>query len=179
MKRTPQEWEELYRWLDRQAHELIGSQPEEYAPGILPMLNDPQVPVRSHWWDGFAGATATEDQLLELASRALARGEPLPALTPPQRARLSLRWRCCARIARALSSRHESPLAGWFGQRLSAMPEPAALEWLLVDGWKIAGECFDEALLWADQVPPTPVAAPAPPPAPPDSSPSANATGWN
>lgn len=169
-KRTPQDWEDLYYRLHGQADDLATE------AAIQAMLDEPR--VCEVWWDGVFPPSPEQHEQLEQSARCFARGDPLPSLSPAQRARLALRIRLASRLARAFSARHSEPTAGWVGRKLSALPEAEAIEWLLTDGWRLAAEVLDETLHWADEIevrPPAPCHKPAPPPSPePDKSNGSN-----
>jgi len=148
---THQDWNDLQRWLcTTAASQVLGPGPDAEDQCYAKMLNEPE--VVTNWWTGAFDLSEEDECAITKAAIAVVKQKPLPELSLSQRGRLALRLRLASRIARAMSSRHQSPAKGWFSDHLSRMSVDDALEWLVTDGCNFWLEVLDETLLWANTV---------------------------
>jgi uncharacterized protein YjiS (DUF1127 family) len=114
------------------------------------MLEEPE--LLRYWWEGVHEQSEADEALIIAAARLFAAGAPLPEMTVPQRTRLAFRLRLGSMFVRAISSRERGRGKGWFANKLRRMSERELVEWILLDGWYLSWEVFDEAMRWADEV---------------------------
>ena len=151
--RTRQEWWHLRERLCSEADRQLGISALEMRRVWQATLTE-RGPLQSeNWWGGIGPATPAKRRKLEQAARAYSRGQRLPRLSVPTRARLLFRIRMAAAVCLVMSGKygHQVP-TGWLPNTLAAATDAELLECLVVECWPILNNLVGEALGWADGV---------------------------